>query len=248
MVATYAIIEYLFGEHDRLGEESDSEDPVADEERGAEQGEIFSEEPRLLEVLGLRFLVNEPEMEETKKCGPDPPPQNCEESPPCPETPHDSQTLAVRVGAASGIVSVLVSGSNRLGLGVGTDLFLEPDTVNHNFIHLVLWFPGRGFAHTMGPIHGAAIRDGRRRKGGPVPKPFRETVPIHPEPTLAELCLFAHPTVDTILFCDGWRRKPLIVCAGQLRLRAVVLVGAFDGLPKGGRGIGDGGVRTFVEG
>ena len=225
---TYTIIEYLFGEHDGLGEKSDSENPVANEKHRTEQGQILSEEPRLLEVLGFRFLVNETKMEETKKCGPDLPSQNYEEGPPCPETFHDSETLAVCVGATSRVVSILVSGSNRLCLGGRTDLFLEPDTVYDNFIHLVVWLPGWGFAHTLGPIHGTAIGDGGGRKGGPVPKSLRETVPIHPEPTLAELGLLAHSTVDSILFGDGWRWKPLIVC-GQLRLGAVVLVGGTEG-------------------
>lgn len=88
----------------------------------------------------------------------------------------------------------------------------------------------------------------------PRSKSLCETVPIRPQPTLTELGLFAGWTIDTILFGNDWRWEPLIV-GGKLRLGTVVLrggtrgdVGALYGLPKGGRGIGDGVVGTFVKG
>lgn len=85
-------------------------------------------------------------------------------------------------------------------------------------------------------------------------KSLSEIVPIHPQLTPAELGLFAHLTIDTILFGDGWRRKPLVV-GGQLILGTAALaggtkgdIGAVGGWPKCGRGIGDGIARTFVGG
>ena len=66
---------------------------------------------------------------------------------------------------------------------------------------------------------------------------------MRPESTLAELCLFAHPTLNTVLFGDRWRWKPLII-GRQLQSRAAGLV---DGWPERGRGVGDGGVGTVVE-
>jgi hypothetical protein len=193
-------------------------------------------------------------MEETKKRRPNPPSQKGEEGPPCPETFNDIETLAVCGSATGRVVSVFVSGSNGLGLGGRIGLFLEPNTVYDHLVHLVVQLPGRGFAHTMRSIHGATVRDRRRRRRSSVPKSLREAVPIHPQLTLTELGPFVHLTVDTILFGNDRRWKPLIIC-GQLGLGAVVLgggtmgdVGAFYGLPKGGRGIGDGVVRTSVGG
>ena len=104
----------------------------------------------------------------------------------------------------------------------------------------------------MGSIDGATIRDGGRRRCGPVTKSPREVAPMHLEPTPAELCLFAHLTLDAVLFGDYWGWKPLIV-GGQLQFRAVVPVGgsnsvsAFDGWSKGGRGVGRD-VGTLVKG
>ena len=99
----------------------------------------------------------------------------------------------------------------------------------------------------MRPIDGATIRDRRRRRSGAVPKFPREVVPVDPESTLPELCLFAHLALDAVLFRDhrGW--EPLIV-GGQFQFGVVVLFGGSDDNgSEGGRGVGDGGVGTFVE-
>ena len=236
------------------GKEGDSKNPVANEEQSTEQSHIFSEEPSLLGVAGFRFLVNETEAEETKKCRPNPPPENDQEGRLCPEAFDGRQTLAVCVGATGRVVAVFLDGSKGLSLRGRVILLLEPDTVYNDFVHLVVWVSRRKFAHTMRSIHRATIRNRGRRRCGPVPEPPREIVPIHPEPTLSELGLFANPTVDAILLGDYRRWKPLIV-GGRFQLRAVALVGgsgdnvcAVDSWPKRGEGVGDGLVGTLAEG
>ena len=79
-------------------------------------------------------------------------------------------------------------------------------------------------------------------------------VPIHPQPTLAELGPFACLAIDAVLFGNDWGRKPLIV-ARKLELGTGILagrtndgIGAFGGWPECGRGVGDRVVGTFVEG
>lgn len=106
----------------------------------------------------------------------------------------------------------------------------------------------------MGSIHSATIQDRGRRRCRVIPKSPRKVVPIHPQPTLAELGLFAaHLTIDPILFGDNWGREPSVV-GRKLKFGPVVLVSraeycfsAFNGRRKRRRGIGDGVVGTFVE-
>ena len=62
----------------------------------------------------------------------------------------------------------------------------------------------------MRSIERAIIRDGGRRRRGPVAK-SHEVVPMRLEPNLAEIRLFAHLTLDAVLFGDYWGWKPFIV-------------------------------------
>lgn len=219
--------------------EGECENPIADEEQRTEQSQCLSEEPGLLCIIAFRFIVDETETEETKKSGPDPPAYDDQGGRLCPETFHCGRTLAVCVGAAGGILAVLVDGVEGLGLSRSIVVVIEPGAINNHFIHLVVRLPGGRFAHTMRSIHGTAVQNGGRRGLGPVTKSPLEVVPMYPEPTLVELGLPPHGVIDAILFGDHWRWEPLIV-GGQFQFGAVVPAGgtddgircAFGGRPK----------------
>ena len=141
--------------------EGECKNPITDEEQRAEQSQSLSEEPSLLRVVGFRFVVDETETEETKKRRPNPPPYNDQGGRFCPETFHDSQALAVCVGAAGGILAaVFVDGGQGFGLRRRTVAFIKPGPIDNHFIHLVIRLPRERFARTMRSVDRATVQNG----------------------------------------------------------------------------------------